>query len=193
MNSHASATASTVLNGVDVGAAVATITAVKTNEELAAFQFRVRNQWVEGTQNRSSIQGFYGAGHEDVSRTSAFEYVSDEPHVLLGNNAGANPGEFLLHALAGCITTTLVLHATARGISLRKLSTEIEGNVDLRGALGLDESIPSEFLKIRVGLYVTADCADEELDDLIAYALDHSAVSNTIRRPVSLEVQHLRN
>ena len=144
--------APTKLNGLDVQAALDTIAAVKADKALARFQFRVRNRWVDGAENRSTIQGFYGAGREDTSRSKAFEYVHDEPPVLLGHNAGANPGESLLHALAGCITTTIVLHAMARGIVVRRLSTEILGDVDVRGVLGLDELVNPGFEQIRVRL-----------------------------------------
>ncbi len=96
-------------------------------------------RWVDGGENRSTIQGFYGAGQEDSSRTKAFEFVNGEPPVLLGNNEGANPVEFLLHALAGCVTTTFVLHAAARGIRIDSISTKMEGDIDLHGLLGLDD------------------------------------------------------
>ena len=103
----------TFINGLDVGAAVATIAAVKADKSLARFQFRARNTWVNGGENRSVIQDFYGAGIEDTSRKIPFTFINGEPPVLLGNNEGANPVEFLLHALAGCVTTTFVLHAMA--------------------------------------------------------------------------------
>ena len=153
----------------------------------------MRNRWVDGTENRSTIQGFYGAGHEDTSRNKAVEYVHDEPPILLGNNRGANPGELLLHALAGCITTTLVMHAMARGIVLRRLSTEVEGDVDVGGALGIDELVKPGFEQIRVRMQVEADCSDEELDDLIQYAQEHSAITDTIRRPVPVVLERVRN
>ncbi len=192
MNPQAAVTMPARINGLDVQAAISTVAALKADRSLAHFQFRVRNRWKNGTENRSTIQDFYGAGREDKSRRQAFEYVHDEPPILLGSNAGANPGEFLLHALAGCITTTLVLHATARGITLRELSTEIQGDLDVRGALGLDETVPPEFEKIRVRLQVEADCPDEELEDLIAFAQEHSTVTNTIRRPVPVLLERVR-
>ena len=86
-----------------------------------------------GGENRSSIREFYGAGREDDSRAAAFEFTNGEPPVLLGNNEGANPVEFLLHALAGCVTTTLVLHAMARGIVINELSSELEGDSTCMG------------------------------------------------------------
>lgn len=176
------------LNGLDAKAAFATIAAIKTDPTLARFRFRAHNNWIDGGTNRSTIRDFYGAGREDDSRSTAFEFVNGEPPVLLGNNEGANPVEFLLHALAGCVTTTLVLHATARGITIRKLSTELEGDLDVQGLLGLDENVSPGYEQIRIRLNIEADCSDEELDDLLATAQRHSPVCNTVCRPVPVVI-----
>jgi uncharacterized OsmC-like protein len=176
-----------LLNGLDVQAAVDTIAAIKADPSLGRFQFRARNRWINGGENRSTIRDFYGAGREDDSRATAFEFVNGEPPVLLGHNEGANPVEFLLHALAGCVTTTFVLHAMARGIAIRSLSTELDGDLDVRGLLALDEVQPG-YESIRVTINVDADCPDEELDALIAFAQAHSPVCNTICRPVPVVV-----
>ena len=192
MNSQTAAAVPAKLNGLNVQAALDTIAAIKADKTLARFQFRVRNRWVDGAENRSTIKDFYGAGREDTSRTRAFEIVQDEPPILLGNNGGANPGKSLLHALAGCVTTTLVLHAMARGIVVRELSTEIHGDVDAQGVLGLDESVSPGFEQIRVRMNVKADCSDEELEKLILYAKEHSPVYNTICRPVPVGVERVR-
>ncbi len=135
------------------------------------------------------IRDFFGAGREDTSRTSAFEFTNGEPPVLLGNNEGANPVEFLLHALAGCVTTTFVLHAMARGIAIKELSTELAGDLDLQGLLGLDDSVSPGYDQIRIRMHVRANCSDEELDDLIAYAQQHSPVCNTVCRPVPVVIE----
>ena len=183
----------TYLNGLNVPVAIGTIEAIKADKSLARFQFRARNQWIGGGQNHSQIRDFYGAGREDDSRNTAFEYINGEPPVLLGNNESANPAEFLLHSLAGCVTTTFVLHAVARGITIRKISTYLEGEVDLRGLLGLDESIPAGYEQIRIRIDVKADCSDAELDDLLAYAQHHSPICNTICRPVPVTVERVRS
>ena len=128
-------------------------------------------------------------GREDKSRNNAFEFINGEPPVLLGDNEGANPVQFLLHALAGCVTTTLVLHAMARGISIRELSTELEGDMDLQGLLGLDDTVSPGYEQIRIRMHVKADCSDEELDDLLAYTQQHSPVCNTVCRPVPIKIQ----
>ena len=116
-----------LMNGLDLDTMSQTVQALKNDTELARFEFRNANQWISGGHNRSTIRDFYGAGMEDSSRSRAFEFDNGEPPVLLGNNEGANPVEFLLHALAGCVTTTTVLHATARGIEIRSMSTRLVG------------------------------------------------------------------
>jgi hypothetical protein len=110
------------VNNFDLDALHQTLANLKDDPRLARFEFRARNRWIQGGENRSVIQDFYGAGREDDSRAQPFEFTNGEPPVLLGNNEGANPVEFLLHALAGCVTTTTVLHAAARGIEIRSLS-----------------------------------------------------------------------
>ena len=102
-----------VRNGVDVATLFATVDAVKASPQLARFQFRARNDWVSGTHNRSVIHGFYGAGQEDTSRPEPFEYDADHPAVLVGSNQGPTPVEFLLHAIAACLTAGLANIAAA--------------------------------------------------------------------------------
>lgn len=176
-------------NGLDVQAAMDTIEAIKADPSLGRFQFRARNRWISGGENRSTVRDFYGAGREDDSRAMAFELTNGEPPVLLGRNEGANPVEFLLHALAGRVTTTFALHATARGITIQELSTELEGELDLQGLLGRDDGVPAGYEQIRIRMKVKADCADEQLDALLAYAQAHSPVCDTVCRPVPVRVE----
>ena len=182
----------TVLNGLDTTRIVETINAIKDQPSLGRFQFRVRNKWIDGGVNRSIIQDFYGAGREDDSRSKPFVFTNGEPPVLLGNNEGANPVEFLLHALAGCVTTTFVIYAAARGIRVERLSTELEGDLDARGLLGLDESVSPGYKQIRIKLDVKADCSEKELEELVALAQKYSPVFNTISRPVPVIVERTR-
>jgi uncharacterized OsmC-like protein len=183
----------TYINGLNVQAAQDTIAALKANRNLAKFQFRARNTWINGGENRSTIRDFYGAGQEDTSRSCSFEFTNGEPSVLLGNNEGANPVEFLLHALAGCVTTTFILHAMARGITIRELSTELKGDIDLRGLLGLDEGVPAGYEQIGIRMNVKANCSEKELDDLLSYAQQHSPVCNTVCRPVPVVIERVKS
>jgi uncharacterized OsmC-like protein len=193
MTAHTAVTEKmTYINGLNVQAAVGTIAALKADKNLAKFQFRARNTWINGGENRSTIRDFYGAGREDKSRSSSFEFTNGEPPVLLGNNEGANPVEFLLHALAGCVTTTFILHAMARGITIRELSTELEGDLDLQGLLGLDDSVSAGYEQIRIRMHVKADCSEKQLDDLLSYAQQHSPVCNTVCRPVPVVIERVK-
>lgn len=179
------------LNGLDLEQMAQTVTALKDNPSLAQFQFRAANKWINGGENQSTIQDFFGAGAEDTSRDRPFVFTNGEPPVLLGKNEGANPVEFLLHALAGCVTTTTVLHAAARGIRLRKLSTELEGNINLQGLLGLDDSVPAGYESIRIRMDIEADCSDQELAELLDFAQQHSPVCNTVCRPVPVIIERV--
>jgi len=179
-------------NGLNLEQMVGTVDALKNDPTLAQFQFRARNRWINGGENCSTIQGFFGAGAEDESRSEPFVYTNGEPPVLLGNNEGANPVEYLLHALAGCVTTTTVLHAAARGISIHKISTELTGDIDLQGFLALDDSVNVGYESIRIDMDIEANCSDEELDELLAFAKDHSPVCNTVCRPVPVTLERAK-
>ncbi len=186
------ATTTAQLNGLDTQQMVETVTAIMNNPELAKFEFRARNRWVSGGENRSTIRDFFGAGQEDTSREATFEFTNGEPPVLLGHNEGANPVEFLLHALAGCVTTTTVLHAAARGIEIESLSTRLTGDIDLQGLLALAE-VPAGYGAIRIEMDVKAkNATDAELDDLIRFAQAHSPVCNTVCRPVPVTVERVQ-
>jgi uncharacterized OsmC-like protein len=179
------------LNGLDMSALVATLAAVKDNPSLGRFEFRARNRWIDGGENRSTIKEFYGAGREDDSRAEPFVFTNGEPPVLLGANEGANPVEYLLHALVGCVTTTTVLHAAARGIRIKRLSTEIVGTLDVQGLLALDASVPPGYEAIRIAMDIEADCTERELDELLSFAREHSPVCNTVCRPVPVRVDRV--
>src|SRR4029453_2019995 len=129
-----------IRNGVDTTVLYATLDAIKQQPELATFQFRASNVWLGGAHNRSTIKSFYGAGQEDTTRTTEFTIDAGEPAVLLGSDTGPNPAEALLHALAACLTTTLVYVAAARGVRLTRVESRLEGDMDVRGALGLDDN-----------------------------------------------------
>ena len=181
----------TTVNGLDTQKMVETVSALKADPTLAHFEFRARNRWISGGENRSTIKDFHGAGAEDVSRHEAFEFTNGEPPVLLGHNEGANPVEFLLHALAGCVTTTTVLHAAARGIEIDSLSTTLVGDIDLQGLLALDD-VPAGYQGIRIEMDIRAkNASDAELDDLLQFAQAHSPVCNTVCRPVPVVVERV--
>lgn len=180
------------LNGLDTHALGQTVDALKRDKTLARFEFRAGNRWIGGGENRSTIQGFFGAGAEDTSRQEPFTFTNGEPPVLLGANEGANPVEFLLHALVGCVTTTTVLHAAARGIRIDSIATEVTGDMDLQGLLDLDKSVPAGYEQITMRVDIRADCSDAVLDELLQFAHGHSPVCNTVCRPVPVVIERVR-
>src|SRR5215475_1166751 len=177
-----------IVNGVDIDRLAGTIEHITAEPTLAQFQFRARNQWIDGGHNRTAIKGFYGAGHEDTSRTEPFVLDSDEPPILLGENRGPNAGEYLLQALAACLTGTIVYHAAARGIVLEGLECTVEGDADLQGFLGLDETVRPGFQQIRVAFKATGDFDDDELAELARLAR-YSPVRDTVSNPVPVAVE----
>ncbi len=177
------------MNGLNIQDMTATVAAIKQTPALGAFEFRASNEWIGGGENRSRIKEFYGAGQEDESRATAFEFTNGEPPVLLGHNEGANPVEFLLHALAGCVTTTFVLHATARGITIKRLRTELTGTLDVQGLLALDDDVPVGYEQIQIKMDVETDASDAELADLMAFTKERSPVCNTVCKPVPVSIE----
>ena len=182
------ATITGAVNGVDVEKLLETINVIRETTDLADFKFRLRNKWITGGHSRSTIKNFYGAGQEDTTRNEAFVVDADEPQILLGTNEAPNPGEYLLHALAACVTSALVYHAAARGIKIEEVESRVEGDIDVRGFLGLDESVPKGFKDIRIRLKIKADVPDEQLESLCQLGPTFSPVFDTITRAVNVNV-----
>ena len=174
------------MNGFDLEAMHNTVGAIQQNSAIAAFQLRAENRWITGGQNHSTVQGFYGACQEDTTREVPFEFTCDEPYVLLGHNKGANPGEVLLYGLLACMTTTMVLLAAAQGIEVEGVSSRIEGDVDLRGFLGLDPEVPKEFSQLRIVFDIPGATAEQKA--MLIDLAQQSPVFNTITRPVDVQV-----
>ena len=149
------------LNGVDTAIVAEAVRAIGQDPEVASFRFHLHNEWAGGGQNRSATDGFYGAKQEQRhSRT--FEWQSDEPPALAGRDAAPNPVEHLLNALAACLTSTLVYHAALRGIKIERLESDIEGDLDLRGFLGLSDDVRRGYENIRVNFRVRTDAENIE-------------------------------
>jgi len=175
------------MNGVNVTALFDTIKAVKADDALAAFRFRARNVWISGGHNRSAIQGFVACGAEDTTRSAPFTMDADEPPVLLGEDRGANPVEYVLHALAACLTTTMVYHAAARGIAIEAVESSLEGDLDLRGFLGLSETVRKGYHAICVRMRVKSSAAPETLRELAQFSPVFDMISRSV--PVTVTVE----
>jgi uncharacterized OsmC-like protein len=185
-----STTMETVRNGVDTEQLFGTLDAVKADPSLAKFQFRARNRWIDGAHNRTTIRDFYAANQEDTSRPKEFVIDAGEPAILLGSDTGPNPAEALLHALAACLTTSLVYVAAARGVRLTEVESSLEGDMDVQGALGLSDDYRNGFERIRVSFRVEGDAPEEKLREIVARAQQRSAVFDMVTNgvPVTVDV-----
>ena len=177
-----------IVNGVNVDQLFGTIEAIKGTPSIAKFRFRANNGWIDGGHNRSAVQQFYGAGQEDLSRARPFVMDADEPPVLLGSDNGANPVEYVLHALAACLTTSLVYHAAARGIQIEEVESTLEGDLDLHGFLGMDDSFRNGYERVRVDFKVKADATEEQIEELVRVAQQRSPVFDIVTNPVPVTV-----
>lgn len=177
----------TILNGVAVDDLLATVGAVKATPSIAKFKFRVRNQWETGSRNRSTVSTFTG-GDQDLSHPQPFTLEADEPAILLGQDLAANPVEHLLHALAACVTTSMVYHASARGMRIEMVESSFEGDIDLHGFLDLDPSVRKGYQGIRVNFKVRANVPDNQLQDLVRLGTTHSPVFDSLTNGVAVSV-----
>ena len=184
----ASATAERTLNGIDLDFLFGTIEQIKEQPEVGQFQFRAENEWVDGAHNRATVGSFYGALREDDTR-EPMEFELDEPPVLGGRNLGANPVEYLLVALSGCLTTTMISHAAAHGLEVRGVQSRYEGDLDLRGYLGISDDVPVGYQNIRVYFRIDADLTRDQKLELVRMAQKFSPVFNSLTSPVPVSVE----
>lgn len=184
MSQAAATSQPTLMNGVNVAAMMETIEAVKAEPRIAKFNFRLKNAWMGGDRNRSTIKDFTGALSEHRTGVQAFQAENGEPEVLLGDDGAPNPVEWLLHALAGCVTTTTAYHCAARGIEVEAIESELDGDLDLQGFLGLRDDVRKGYSAIHVRMRVKTK-ADP---DTIRAITDFSPVKDTVSRSVPVDV-----
>ena len=177
------------VNGINATEFLDTIETVAQQPELAKTQFRAKNKWINGANNRTTIKEIYGAG-EEQNREKTFVLEKDEPIFLLGTDTGANPIEYLLAALAGCLTTTLVYFAAAEGVQLDEITSKLEGDGSLLGFLGIDEKTRMGCEEIRVTFNIKSDAPREKIQELIELAQNRSGVFDmlTNKTPVSVQL-----
>jgi uncharacterized OsmC-like protein len=182
----ATATKAKIVNGVNVTALMDTIAAIKGNAEIAKFNFRATNKWMGGDKNRTTIKEFTGALAEHRDGVQAFIVDNGEPDVLLGQDEAPNPVEWLLHALIGCMTTTTAYHAASRGIVVEAIDSQVEGDLDLRGFLGLSSDVRKGYSAVRVRMRVKTKADAETIKEITRMSPVHDVVSRAL--PVSVEV-----
>jgi uncharacterized OsmC-like protein len=176
-------------NGVDTATLFATLDAVKQAPQAAIFQFRAHNEWVSGTHNRGTIADYFGVG-EERAHERTFVFDADHPAVLVGRDNGPTPVEFVLHALAACLTSGLANIAAARKITLTEVRSTVTGDIDLNGILGLDPEVRNGYQGITVRFSIKGDAPAEKLRELVEQSRSRSAVYDVVTNgvPVTVEV-----
>ncbi len=177
-----------MVNGININDLTGTIEAIKDQPVLAKFKFRVNNEWINAGHNRTEITDFYGTC-EDIKHINSFTLDADEPPVLLSGDKGPNPVEYALTGLASCLMTSLVYHAAAKGIQVEEVEAKLEGDLDLHGFLGLDESIRNGFDQVRITFKVKGDMSEEMKEELVQLAQSRSPNFDIFTNKVPVIVQ----
>jgi uncharacterized OsmC-like protein len=172
---------------VNTAVLLGTINAVRETPSLAKFRFRASNRWISGTYSESHVESFNGAGGEHRHKTQ-FGYGADHPAVLVGQDRGPTPIEFLLHGLASCITAGIGNIAAVRGVTLTSVESQIEGAIDLRGILGLSDEVRNGYERIRISFDIKGDAPPEKLREIVEQACARSAVLDVLTNSVPVEV-----
>ncbi|MET0326738.1 MAG: OsmC family protein [Ilumatobacteraceae bacterium] len=177
----------TALNGVDIATLFTTLDAVKAAPAAAHFQFRATNEWLSGTHSRSTIDGFFGVGAERAHEHT-FTFDADHPAVLVGRDEGPTPVEFVLHALAACLTAGIANIAAARRITLTEVRSTVTGDIDLNGILGLDREVRNGYQQVQVRFTVKGDASPETLRRIVEQSTARSAVFDIITNGVPVVI-----
>lgn len=175
------------VNGLEVDRLFETIEQVKLNPEMAQCKFRARNRWVNGGHNRARIRDFV-INKQMIEHDQEWFLDMDEPPALLGEDKGINPVEVLLAALSGCMTTSMVMHASAKGIEIEEIESQFEGDLDLRGLLDVSPDVRNGYSEICVKFRIKADVSDDQLCDLVRTAQERSPVYEMVSASVPIRI-----
>jgi uncharacterized OsmC-like protein len=175
-------------NGVDVDFLLAARETLAAQPEAADFKWRVSNTWVNGTHNRSTVENFFGLGAEQTHQAK-FTFDGDHPKVFSAEDQGPTPVEMLLVSLAGCLTAGVAAVAQNREIQLRSVTASLEGDMDVRGILGVDPEVRNGFSQIRVSYKIDADASPEDIKALVAQSAKRSAVFDIVTNPTNVVVE----
>jgi uncharacterized OsmC-like protein len=181
-------TTTPVNNGVNVEALLGARNALTEAPEAAAFTWRASCEWQNGTHSRSSIETFFGLGEEQSHRTRT-SFEADHPEIFASQDNGVTPVEYVLVALASCLTAGVAAVAQNREIQLRSVEATLEGSMDVRGILGADSDVRNGFSDIKVSYTIDADASPDDIKALVAQSQKRSAVYDIITNPTNITVE----
>jgi uncharacterized OsmC-like protein len=181
-------TAAPVDNGVNVQFLLTARETLAAQPEAADFKWRVTNTWVKGTHSQTSVDGFFGLGQEQT-HLQEFVFDGDHPEVFSSEDQGPTPVELLLVSLASCLTAGVAAVAQNREIQLRSVTATLEGDMDIRGILGVDPEVRNGFNHIKVTYHVDADASLDDIKALVAQSQKRSAVYDIVTNPTRVTVE----
>ena len=176
----------TIVNGVNTTGLKKTIENIANDPSLGVCEFRLKNQWINGDSNQSQTHDFYAAGNEQQHK-QPFHFRAGEPALLEGEDKGANPVEFLLSALSACMTTTIAYYSALNGYEIRKMESDVRGELDLQGIFNLNPDVRPGYQKIEVRFTVDTDAPIEELEKYYPYSPVYDVVSKSVPIKVIIE------
>lgn len=175
-------------NGVNTAALLGAREALTATPEAAEFTWRATCSWVHGTHSRSTVESFSGLGQEH-SHLSTFNFDADHPECFASEDLGATPAEYVLVALASCLTAGVAAVAQYREIQLRTVTATVEGHMNVLGILGADPDVRNGYRDIRVRFDIDADASHEDIEALVAQSQKRSAVFDILTNPTDVVVE----
>jgi uncharacterized OsmC-like protein len=188
MNVNVNVEAARVDNGVNVEALHGARQLVTTTPAAAQFKWRAECEWVDGTHSRSSVRSFFGFQAEQ-SHKKTFTFDADHPEAFAAADNSVTPVEFVLVALAGCLTAGIAAIAQNRGIQLHSVKATLEAGMDIQGILGTDPDVRNGFDGVTVRFDVDADASRDEIAALVAQSQKRSAVFDILANPTDVRVE----
>jgi uncharacterized OsmC-like protein len=119
--------------------------------------------------------------------TGTHTFKVDEPEVLGGTDVAANPVQLILASLGACQAITYQFWAARLDIALEGIEARVEGDLDLRGFFGLDDTVRPGFTRIRLFVTLRGPEAPERYDELVVAVNQHCPVLDIVANPVSIE------
>jgi uncharacterized OsmC-like protein len=173
-----------VINGINVDDLLALIDGVRRDAAKGRTNWRVSTTWQGQTRSRAQVEGFEISG-ERVPRR--FSIDIDEPFELGGTNRFANPQEHLLAALNACMMVGYVAQCAVRGITLENLEIQTDGEIDLRGFLGIDPAVPPGYENLSYIVRIKGSGTKEQFAEVHEAVMATSPNFYNVSRPVALK------
>jgi uncharacterized OsmC-like protein len=181
-------TTTPVDNGVNSAALLDARNALTDAPDAADFTWRSTCTWMHGTYSRSTVEGFFGLGQDQLHK-STFQFDADHPLCFASEDRGATPVEIVLSALGSCLTAGVAAVAQNRGIQLNSVTATVEGSMNILGILGGDPNVRNGFSAVNVRFDIDADADSDDIEAIVAQSQKRSAVFDIMTNPTAVTVE----